>query len=61
MRHTFVRLSRELADLVEAQQPDIARLENADNYQGLSLTMLHRIATALNQRLEITFAPGGKD
>ncbi len=41
------------------QRLDIARLEDAD-YQGHSLTMLHRIATALNQRLEIAFAPVGE-
>lgn len=47
---------QQLAELVGTKQPDIARLEDAD-YQGHSLTMLHRIATALNQRLEIAFAP----
>jgi ribosome-binding protein aMBF1 (putative translation factor) len=51
---------QQLADLVWTKQPDIVRLEDA-NYQGHSLTMLHRIATALNQRLEISFAPVGKD
>ena len=50
---------QQLAELVGTKQPDIARLEDAD-YQGHSLTMLHRIATALNQRLEIAFAPTGK-
>ena len=50
---------QQLADLVGTKQPDIARLEDAD-YQGHSLTMLHRIAIALNQRLEIAFAPTGK-
>ena len=51
---------QQLADLVGTKQPDIARLEDAD-YHGHSLTMLHRIATALNQQLEIAFAPPGKD
>ena len=51
---------QQLADLVGTKQPDIARLEDAD-YQGHSLTMLHRIATVLNQRLKIDFAPVGKD
>jgi ribosome-binding protein aMBF1 (putative translation factor) len=51
---------QQLADLVGTKQPDIARLEDAD-YQGHSLTMLHRIATALNRRLEIAFAPVGRD
>ena len=50
---------QQLAELVGTKQPDIARLEDAD-YQGHSLTMLHRIAIALNQRLEIAFAPTGK-
>ena len=58
---TQARLTQQqLADLVGTKQPDIARLEDAD-YQGHSLTMLHRIATALNQRLEISFAPVGDD
>jgi ribosome-binding protein aMBF1 (putative translation factor) len=47
---------RQLAELIGTQQPDIARLENAD-YQGHSLNMLHRIAMALNQRLDISFEP----
>ena len=51
---------QQLADLVGTKQPDIARLEDAD-YQGHYLTMLHRIATALNQRLEIAFAPAAND
>lgn len=50
---------KQLAELVGTKQPDIARLEDAD-YQGHSLSMLHRIATALNQRLEIAFAPVGE-
>ena len=50
---------KQLAELVGTKQPDIARLEDAD-YEGHSLTMLHRIATALNQRLEIAFAPSGE-
>jgi ribosome-binding protein aMBF1 (putative translation factor) len=51
---------QQLADLVGTKQPDIARLEDAD-YRGHSLTMLNRIATALNQRLEISFVPVGKE
>jgi hypothetical protein len=34
----------------------IARLENAD-YEGHSLSMLQRIAYALNQRVEINLLP----
>ena len=43
---------RELAELIGSQQPVIARLEDAD-YEGHSLTMLQRIAAALEQRLEL--------
>ena len=43
---------QDLARLVGTKQPVIARLEDAD-YDGHSLSMLQRIATALNQRLEI--------
>ena len=46
----------ELAKLIGTQQPVISRLEDA-NYQGHSLTMLQRIAEALNQRLELRFIP----
>jgi ribosome-binding protein aMBF1 (putative translation factor) len=46
----------QLADLVGTQQPVIARLEDSD-YEGHSLTMLQRIAKALDRRLEIRLAP----
>ena len=46
----------ELATLIGSRQPVIARLEDAD-YEGHSLTMLQRIATALEQRLELRFVP----
>ena len=46
----------ELARLIGSKQPVIARLEDAD-YEGHSLTMLQRIAHALNQRIEIHFVP----
>lgn len=46
----------ELAALIGSKQPVIARLEDAD-YDGHSLTMLHRIAAALEQRLELRFVP----
>lgn len=46
----------ELADLIGSKQPVIARLEDAD-YEGHSLTMLQRIAFALNKRIEIDFVP----
>jgi ribosome-binding protein aMBF1 (putative translation factor) len=47
---------RELAALIGSKQPVIARLEDAD-YEGHSLTMLQRIAAALEQRLELRFVP----
>jgi ribosome-binding protein aMBF1 (putative translation factor) len=50
---------RELAALVGTKQPVIARLEDAD-YEGHSLTMLQRIARALDQQLEIRFASAGR-
>jgi DNA-binding XRE family transcriptional regulator len=47
---------RELAKLVGTTASVICRLENAD-YAGHSLSMLRRIATALNNRIEIRFVP----
>ncbi len=47
---------RELADLIGTKQPVIARLEDAD-YEGHSLSMLNRIATALNRRLIVRMTP----
>lgn len=43
---------KQLADLIGTKQPVIARLEDAD-YEGHSLSMLHKIACALNQKVEI--------
>jgi ribosome-binding protein aMBF1 (putative translation factor) len=50
---------QQLAALVGTKQSVIARLEDAD-YEGYSLTMLQRIATALHQRLEIHLVPAGE-
>ena len=50
---------QELADLVGTKQPVIARLEDAD-YDGHSLSMLQRIATALHQRLELHMVPDAR-
>jgi ribosome-binding protein aMBF1 (putative translation factor) len=47
---------RALAKLVGTTASVICRLEDAD-YEGHSLAMLNRIATALNQRVEIRFVP----
>ena len=47
---------RQLAELVGTTASVICRLEDAD-YEGHSLAMLNRIATALNRRVEIVFRP----
>ena len=47
---------QQLADRIGTKQSVIARLEDAD-YEGHSLSMLKRIAQALNQRLEIHLSP----
>jgi transcriptional regulator with XRE-family HTH domain len=47
---------RQLAKLIGTTASVICRLEDAD-YQGHSLAMLNRIATALNRRVEIDFVP----
>ena len=47
---------KELADAIGTTQSVISRLEDAD-YNGHSLTMLNRIASALNQRLTVTMTP----
>lgn len=46
----------ELAERIGTKQSVISRLEDAD-YEGRSLSMLHRIAAALGQRFEIRFHP----
>jgi len=43
---------KQLADLIGSDQSAIARLEDAD-YEGHSIAMLRRIATALGKRLDI--------
>ncbi len=47
---------KELAERLGTKQPTIARLEDAD-YAGHSLSMLRRIATALDMRLELRLIP----
>lgn len=46
----------QLAKLIGTTASVICRLESAD-YEGHSLAMLRRIASALNQRLQIRFIP----
>jgi len=47
---------KQLADLVGTKQPVIARLEDAD-YEGHSLSMLQKIASALNKQVKIYLTP----
>lgn len=47
---------KQLAELVGTKQPVIARLEDAD-YEGHSLSMLQKIAHALNRRVVINLTP----
>ena len=46
----------ELAEKVGTTASAISRLESAD-YDGHSMTMLRRIASALNKRVKISFVP----
>ncbi len=50
---------KQLAELVGTTQSAIARLEDAD-YEGHSLSMLQRIATAVKMRLEVRFVSAGQ-
>ncbi|MEN6335037.1 MAG: helix-turn-helix transcriptional regulator [Phycisphaerales bacterium] len=47
---------KDLARMVGTTQSVISRLEDAD-YDGHSLTMLRRIASALHLRIEVRFVP----
>lgn len=47
---------QELADLIGTSRTVITRLEDAD-YDGHSLSMLRRIAAALNKKVQIEFVP----
>ena len=47
---------RELAKRIGTSAANICRLENAD-YQGHSLSMLRRIAAALEMRVDVRFVP----
>jgi ribosome-binding protein aMBF1 (putative translation factor) len=47
---------KQLAEMIGTTQSVIARLEDAD-YRGHSLTMLQRIAHALDRDLEISLKP----
>ncbi len=56
LRQKHKLTQKELAAKVKTTPSVISRLENAD-YPGHSLNMLQRIATALNQRIEVKFVP----
>jgi ribosome-binding protein aMBF1 (putative translation factor) len=48
---------KQLADLIGTTQSVISRLEDAD-YEGHSLSMVSRIATALDRRLKVEVVEG---
>ena len=50
---------QELANLIGTKQPVIARLEDGE-YEGHSLTMLQKIATALHRHVEISMPTTGQ-
>lgn len=56
LRETAGLTQAQLAKLVGTTASVICRLEDAD-YEGHSLAMLRRIASALNRRIEIRFLP----
>lgn len=56
LREAATLTQSQLAKLVGTTASVICRLEDAD-YEGHSLAMLRRIASALNQRVEIRFLP----
>jgi ribosome-binding protein aMBF1 (putative translation factor) len=47
---------QQLAERIGTKQSVIARLEDAE-YEGYSLSMVQKIARALNQRLEVNLIP----
>lgn len=51
---------QQLARLVGTTPSVISRLEDAD-YEGHSLSMLRRVAAALNKRVEIRFVPAREE
>lgn len=54
LRTTAGLTQKQLADLIDTQQSVISRIEDAD-YDGHSLNMLRRIATALKRNLRVEF------
>lgn len=56
-RHAAGMTQNDLAAAIGTTQSVISQMEDAD-YQGHSLTMLRRIATALKMTLRVELAPG---
>jgi DNA-binding XRE family transcriptional regulator len=56
LRTTAGLTQTQLAKLIGSTASAVCRLEDAD-YEGHSLAVLRRIASALNQRIEIRFIP----
>ena len=56
LRERHALTQKELASLVGTTQSAIARLEDA-NYEGHSLSLLTRIASAVGERVRVTFEP----
>jgi transcriptional regulator with XRE-family HTH domain len=56
LRKSHGLTQQQLAERIGTHQSVIARLEDAD-YEGHSLAMLTKIASALNRRLSVSFQP----
>ena len=52
LRHEAGLSQKHMADMIKTTQSVISRLEDAD-YEGHSLSMLNRIAEALDKRLKV--------
>ena len=60
LRESLGLSQRELAEIVGTTASSICRLESAD-YEGHSLPMLRKVATALGQRVEVRFVPSDNE
>ncbi len=56
LRHEAGITQQELADRINTTKSVVSRLESAD-YSGHSLSMLKRIASALDQKIQLSFIP----
>ncbi len=56
MRKAAGLTQKDLGDLVGTTDTVISRLEDAD-YEGHSLSMIRRVATALHHKVELRFVP----